>query len=146
MAVRADFDEDMYETLHITQAALSGKAKPGAAHTVFVGREGQKFAIGTLDAGRCAQFTLDLTLSMDEVELSHNGPSEVHLTGYRVEQMMGSDDEDEQGGYGHYREWAEGGVCEGMLPPSNEDAGFVGVGRSKRTGWAGSGEGWGGNR
>ncbi len=37
------------------------------------------------------------------MELSHSGPSEVHLTGYRVEQMVGGSDDDE-GAYGHYRE------------------------------------------
>lgn len=46
-----------------------------------------------------------------QVELSHSGPSEVHLTGYRVEQMVGGSDDDE-GAYGHYR---EGGG--GLLPP-----------------------------
>lgn len=44
---------------------------------------------------------------MDEVELSHTGGSEVHLTGYRVEQMMGgSEDEDGYGLGGCCRSWA----------------------------------------
>lgn len=81
----ARFDEDMMETLHITQVrpllrrpgadlcsschgvahpaacrppplqvALGPKPKPGP-HVVFVERDGQKFAIGTLDAARCTQ-------------------------------------------------------------------------------------------
>ncbi|KAL4427004.1 hypothetical protein ABPG77_009565 [Micractinium sp. CCAP 211/92] len=98
--VRAEFDEDMVETIHFTQAALGPKAKPGP-HTIFISKGGQKFAVGTLDTSRCTQFSCDITFSMDEVELSHSGPSEVHLTGYRVEQMVGGSDDDE-GAYGHY--------------------------------------------
>ncbi|PRW55901.1 histone deacetylase [Chlorella sorokiniana] len=95
--LKAQFDEDMMETLHITQVALGPKPKPGP-HVVMVEKGGHKFAIGTLDSSRCTQFSCDFALAMDEVELSHSGGSEVHLTGYRVEQMLGgSEDED---GYG----------------------------------------------
>lgn len=68
------------------QAALGIKPKPGP-HVVFVEKGGVKYAIGTLEAGRCSQFSCDITFAMDEVKLSHSGPSEVHLTGYRVEQV-----------------------------------------------------------
>lgn len=82
------------------QAALGAKPKPGA-HVVFVEKDGEKFAIGTLDGARCAQFSCDVTFAMDEVTLSHSGAGEVHLTGYRVEQMLAGASEDEDGyGYG----------------------------------------------
>ncbi|PSC67465.1 hypothetical protein C2E20_8858 [Micractinium conductrix] len=95
IVVEAEFDEDMGETLHLTQVALGDKPKPGP-HVVFVGNsEGKRFAIGTLEAGRCNQFTCDLTFAMDKVTLSHSGGSDVHFTGYRVEHLLpGSEDED----------------------------------------------------
>ena len=40
---------------------------------------------------------------MDEVVLSHSGKSEVHLTGYRVEQMMAGSDDDYAGSGGPWR-------------------------------------------
>jgi hypothetical protein len=40
---------------------------------------------------------------MDEITLSHSGASEVHLTGYRVEQMLGGGSDDD---FPHY-----GGLC-----------------------------------
>lgn len=50
-----------------SQVALGDKPKPGP-HVVFVGNsEGKRFAIGTLEAGRCNQFTCDLTFAMDKV-------------------------------------------------------------------------------
>jgi len=55
------------------QVALGGKAKPGP-HVVFAAREGgPKFAIGTLDAVRCPQFSCDLTFAMDEVSCGEWG-------------------------------------------------------------------------
>ncbi len=42
---------------------------------------------------------------MDEVELSHSGGSEVHLTGYRVEQMLGGSEDEDGYGFGACR-WA----------------------------------------
>lgn len=48
------------------QAALGAKAKPGP-HVVFVEKGGQKFAVGTLEGGRCPQFSCDITFAMDEV-------------------------------------------------------------------------------
>lgn len=50
----AEFDADQYETYHFTQAALGENAKAGP-HTVFVEKDGQKFAIGTLDLSRSTQ-------------------------------------------------------------------------------------------
>lgn len=50
----------------IAQAALGVKPKPGA-HVVFVEKDGQKFAIGTLEAGRATQFSCDITFAMGEV-------------------------------------------------------------------------------
>lgn len=62
----AKFDEDITETIHITQAALGVNPKAGP-HVVFVAKEGQRFAIGTLEAGRSAQFSCDMCFSMEEV-------------------------------------------------------------------------------
>ena len=203
--LKAQFDEDVIETLHITQVrpsprllallrcppsigarmdglpaawglngpprlwplqvALGPKPKPGP-HVVMVEKGGQKFAIGTLDAARCtqvgarpptaarlacpvlmstriglcgflhrsrpqlplgpantcralplppsplSQFSCDFALAMDEVELSHTGGSEVHLTGYRVEQMMGGSEDEDGYGFGEccrsWRGWDDG--------------------------------------
>jgi hypothetical protein len=83
----------------LPQAALGEKAKAGP-HTVFVEKDGQRFAIGTLDAARCPQFSCDITFALDEVVLSHSGPSEVHLTGYAVQaMMMGESSDDEERRY-----------------------------------------------
>ncbi|KAI3436887.1 hypothetical protein D9Q98_006295 [Chlorella vulgaris] len=98
--VTAEYDEEQYETYHFSQAALGAKPKPGP-HTLFIEKGGQKYAIGTLDASRCMQFPCDITLAMDEVLVSHNGTGEVHLTGYRMEQLMPADSsDDEYAGYG----------------------------------------------
>lgn len=49
------------------------------------------------------QFSCDFALAMDEVTLSHSGGSEVHLTGYRVEQMIAESDGEEGYGFGAQR-------------------------------------------
>jgi hypothetical protein len=77
-----------------------------------VEKDGQRFAIGTLDAARCPQFSCDITLALDEVVLSHSGPSEVHLTGYAVQaMMMGQSSDDEEGRYARgFGGWVGGWV------------------------------------
>lgn len=52
--VTAEFDADQYETYHFTKAALGANPR-GGPHTLFVEKDGQKFAIGTLDASRSSE-------------------------------------------------------------------------------------------
>ena len=62
---------------------------------IFVEKEGEKFALGTLDAERCAHFSLDIHLATDAISLSHSGKGEVFITGYEAISVAG---EDEEGG------------------------------------------------
>lgn len=74
--------EDSSVILHITQVALGANPKAGP-HTVFVVRDGQEFAIGTLEKGRCEQFSVELSCTTD-LSFRHSGQTDIHLTGYRL--------------------------------------------------------------
>ena len=87
-------DHDCLETVHTTQVALGSDPAPGR-HTVFITSMSGKYAIGTLERGRCEQFPIDLMAASD-MKFSHSGDSDVYVSGYKTLTMLGSDDE------GHY--------------------------------------------
>lgn len=90
----ADFDNDSFETIHLTQVALGGKPVKGP-HTIFIKNEDGEFAVGTLDREKCAQFSLDITIADDTIRVFQTGGSDIYLTGYRTEApVMYDDDED----------------------------------------------------
>ena len=72
--------------LHITQAALGDKPKAGR-NTVYAVTGMGKFVVGTLEAGRVEQFSLDMMLASD-VSFQTQGPNEVHLTGYKYASQL----------------------------------------------------------
>eukprot|EP00887_Chlorella_sp_A99_P001461 scaffold8.g1461.t1 len=108
--VVADFDDDVFETIHLTQVALGEGAQAGP-HTVFIQTEGEeRFAIGTLDRERCAQFSVDVTLATNAVAVSHTGKTDVYLTGYRtVTPLATTEDEDDY--YRHLAAGSDEGEC-----------------------------------
>lgn len=73
------------------QAALGDKAKNGA-HTIFVEKEGEKFALGTLDRERCTHFSLDIHIATDSITISHTGKSDVYITGYEAISVNAEED------------------------------------------------------
>ncbi len=73
------------------QAALGDKPKQGG-HTIFVEKDGEKFALGTLDKDKCTHFSLDIHLATDVMKLSHTGKSEVYLTGYEAVSVANDED------------------------------------------------------
>ncbi|KAK9810600.1 hypothetical protein WJX73_003476 [Symbiochloris irregularis] len=86
-------------SLHLTQIALGAKPSAGP-HTVFAKLGGSQFAVGTLEKGRCEQFSVDYMLTTD-ASFSHSGSSEVFLTGYRhisplLDNMAGMDEYSEE--------------------------------------------------
>lgn len=74
-------DDGSSVSLHLTQVALGAKPASGP-HTLFAKVGGSQFAVGTLEMGRCEQFSVDYMLTTD-ASFSHSGSSEVFLTGYR---------------------------------------------------------------
>lgn len=50
----------------------------------FVIFSGESFAVGTLDKDKFPQFSLDVTITSEEIKISHTGDSDVHITGYRA--------------------------------------------------------------
>ncbi len=84
-------DQDCLETVHTTQVALGPDPAPGR-HTVFVTSMSGKYAIGTLEKGRCEQFSVDF-MAADDMKFSHSGDSDVYITGYKTMTVLGSDDE-----------------------------------------------------
>ena len=102
LAIVATENEDgqLLRRPHITNIALGPNPKPGR-HTVFAEGNGAKAVVGTLEMGRCEQFTVDLPVN---VRFSHSGKSDVYLSGYLTmsEEAVGmmeddyEDDEDDE--------------------------------------------------
>ena len=67
--------------LHITQAALGDKPKAGRT-TIYAVTGKTRFAVGTLEAGRVDQFSMD-TMVASDVSFQTQGPNDVYLTGYK---------------------------------------------------------------
>eukprot|EP00894_Picocystis_sp_ML_P003318 jgi/Pico_ML_1/53835/g4310.t1 len=91
------------EYVHITQVALEPGSSPGKSTTLYIEVAGTKFALGTLEQGRCEQFSLDVVVD-ETFELSHSGKGVVSVTGYRtllrdmsLFDEYDSEDEDELG-------------------------------------------------
>ncbi len=83
---------------HITGVALGPKPKPGR-HTVFARGNGMEAVIGTLEMGRCEQFQVDLVAR--DITFSHNGTSDIYLSGYSTTSAayfddMSEEDDDEE--------------------------------------------------
>jgi hypothetical protein len=87
-------ESDEITHLHLTQAALGLDALPGR-HVVLAG----KGVIGTLELGRCEQFSVDLHFT-DKIRFTVIGDSSVHLSGYTTSSLvspaMGDTSEDEE--------------------------------------------------
>ncbi|PRW20488.1 peptidyl-prolyl cis-trans isomerase FKBP53 [Chlorella sorokiniana] len=88
--------------LHLSQACLSTKAKPGskAALKVKVGDEGQPLLVCSLREGATESVPLDLIFDQ-YTEFSVEGAAPIHLTGYYMpeyEMDHGEDDTDEDDG------------------------------------------------
>lgn len=62
-------------SVQLTRVALGPGARPGKT-TVFF----RDIPIGTLQLGVCEQFDIDYVV--EDIEISHNGPSEVFVSGY----------------------------------------------------------------
>ncbi len=87
-------DEDILQTIHTTQVAF-GEEPAAGRHTVFVTTGSGRFAIGTLEKGRCEQFSIDFMAgAAEELTFSHTGVSDVYITGYKTQSVFVSDDED----------------------------------------------------
>jgi len=83
---------------HITGVALGPKPKPGR-HTVFARGNGMEAVVGTLEMGRCEQFQVDLVAR--DITFSHNGTSDIYLSGYNTTSAayfddMSEEDDDEE--------------------------------------------------
>ena len=78
---------------HITNIALGPDPKSGR-HTVYVEGDGAKgkIVVGTLEKGRCEQFTVDLPV---DVQYSHSGKSDVYLSGFTTTSGQEGSDEEE---------------------------------------------------
>ena len=99
---------DGLSLIHATQVALGPNPAPGR-HTVMairstgVSGKGRAFPIGTLEAGKCEQFSVDLMWSMlrggdsggerfggaaegygADIAFMHSGKSDVFITGYKT--------------------------------------------------------------
>ena len=68
-------------SIHLTQVALGSEPAAGPL-TVFAVRDKSNYAIGTLEKGRCEQFSVDYMCTTD-VAFRHSGQTNVYLTGYR---------------------------------------------------------------
>ena len=86
----SDGDDDGVALVHATQCALGPDPSPGR-HTVFAVANGRRVPVGTLQAGVCEQFTLDLMWSAlaaasrdASVAFAHSGPSPVYVSGYKT--------------------------------------------------------------
>lgn len=84
-----DDDDDGVSLVHATQVALGPDPAPGR-HTVFAVQDGARTPVGTLQAGVCEQFTLDLMWSAlagvpgAAVAFAHSGASPVYVSGYKT--------------------------------------------------------------
>lgn len=83
---------------HVTGVALGPKPKPGR-HTVFARGNGMEAVVGTLEMGRCEQFQVDLVAR--DITFSHNGTSDIYLSGYNTTSTayfddMSEEDDDEE--------------------------------------------------
>lgn len=96
VSVMEEVDDDVLQTIHTTQVALGEDPAPGP-HTVFVSTSSGRFAIGTLEKGRCEHFPVDFTTAgaADSVRFSHSGASDVYITGYKTQSSFFTDDEDD---------------------------------------------------
>lgn len=71
------------EYVHITQVALEPGSSPKKPTTLYIEVGGTKYALGTLEQGRCEQFSLDVVVD-ESFELSLSGKGVVSVTGYRT--------------------------------------------------------------
>jgi hypothetical protein len=96
VSVTEDFDGEVLETIHTTQVALGDDPAPGR-HTIFVTSSSGRYAIGTLEKGRCEHFSVDFTTGgvADSLKFSHSGASDVYITGYKTQSTFMTDDDDE---------------------------------------------------
>lgn len=91
--VSEEEDEDILQTIHTTQVALGDNPAAGR-HTIFVTTNCGRYAIGTLEKGRCEQFSIDFMAgAAEELSFSHTGSSDIFITGYKTRSVFMSDDE-----------------------------------------------------
>ncbi|KAL4449050.1 hypothetical protein ABPG77_007767 [Micractinium sp. CCAP 211/92] len=95
-------DDGHSPRLHLSQACLSTKAKPGtkAALRVRVSEEGEPLLVCVLREGGTESVGLDLIFDQ-YTEFSVEGGAPIHLTGYYMPEFEAGDDEsdDEEGGF-----------------------------------------------
>lgn len=93
VSVSQQEDEDVLQTFHTTQVAFGEDPAPGR-HTVFVTTSSGRYAIGTLEKGKCEQFSIDFMGAAEDLTFSHTGTSEVFITGYKTLSVFMSDDDE----------------------------------------------------
>ncbi len=94
VSVSQQEDDDVLQTFHTTQVAFGEAPAPGR-HTVFVTTSSGKYAIGTLEKGKCEQFSIDFMAgAAEELTFSHTGSSDVFITGYKTQSVFLSDDDE----------------------------------------------------
>jgi len=83
VSVDVEQNEDYMELIHLTNVALGIKAKKDQRVTLFMELpEGQRHVLGSLELGRCEQFTLE-TVQGGLFKLVHNGDHPISVTGYK---------------------------------------------------------------
>lgn len=74
-----------YMSLQLTRVALGQNPLPGRHTVLFRG-----IPIGTLEKGTCEQLAIDYCV--EELEISHTGPSDVFVSGFTNEVLDGQYD------------------------------------------------------